>query len=45
MYINGIVNAIGSSIHLFADDTSLLGVVDNTLAAANCLNTDLSRLI
>ena len=44
VYINGIVKLIGSNIHLFADDTSLFVVVDNTLAAVNCLNADLSRL-
>ena len=42
LYINGIVNAIGSDICLFADETSLFIVVDNLLAAGNCLNTQLS---
>ena len=44
LYINDIVNAIGSDNCLFADDTSPFIVVDNPLAAAICLNTDLSRL-
>ena len=34
LYINDIVNAIGSHICLFADDTSLFIAVDNPLAAA-----------
>ena len=44
LYINDIVNAIGSIIRIFADDTSLFIGVDNPLAAAICLNTQLFRL-
>lgn len=44
LYINDIVNDIGANIRLFADDTSLFIVVDNPIAAAACLNTDLGRI-
>ena len=44
LYINDIVNDIGSNIRLFADDTSLYIVVDDPITAANCLNTDLEKI-
>ena len=44
LYVNDIVNAIGSNVRLFADATGLFIVVDNPLVATICLNTDLSRL-
>ena len=42
--INDIVHAIGSNNCLFADDISPFIVVDNPLASAICLNTDLCML-
>ena len=44
VYINDIVVDIGSSIRLFADDTSLYIIVDDPVTAASCLNTDLQRI-
>ena len=44
MYINDIVNDIDSYIRLFADDTSLYIIVEDPLAAAGSLNTDLDRI-
>ena len=44
LYINDIVNDIGSNIRLFADDTSLFIIVDNPVTAAECLNSDLNKL-
>ena len=44
IYINDIVEDIGSIIRLFADDTSLYLVVDNPLDAANVLNSDLNKI-
>ena len=44
VYINDIVNDIGSNIRLFADDTSLYIVVDNPLVAAETLNADLEKI-
>ncbi|MES9994334.1 MAG: reverse transcriptase family protein [Candidatus Thiodiazotropha sp.] len=44
LYINDIVNDIGSNIRLFADDTSLFIIVDDPLTAAGSLNTDLNRI-
>ena len=43
LYINDIVNDIGSNITLFVDDTSLYIIVENP-AAAGCLNTDLGKI-
>ena len=45
LYINDIVEDIGSSIRLFADDTSLYIIVDNPLQAAEQLNSDLQKSI
>ena len=42
LHINDIVNAVGSNIRRFADDTSIFNVDDNPITAAICLNTDLS---
>ena len=36
LYINDIINDIGSDIRLFADDTSLFIIVDNPVTAADC---------
>ena len=44
LYINDIVNDIGSNIRLFADDTSLFLVVDNPDTAAQTLNSDLEKI-
>ena len=44
IYINDIVTNIGSTIKLFADDTSLYIVVDTPDSAATCLNADLNLL-
>ena len=42
LYINDIVNDIGTNIRLFADDTSLFIVVDNPMTVAVYPNSDLS---
>ena len=44
LYINDIVEDIGSNIRLFADDTSLYIIVKNPATAALCLNTDLGKI-
>ena len=44
LYINDIVNDIGSHIRLFADDTSLYIVVENPDEAAELLNADLDKI-
>ncbi|MES9993744.1 MAG: reverse transcriptase domain-containing protein, partial [Candidatus Thiodiazotropha sp.] len=44
MFINDIVNDIGSNIRLFADDTSLFIIVDDPMTAAGCINTDLGKI-
>ncbi|MEW8186271.1 MAG: reverse transcriptase family protein, partial [Candidatus Thiodiazotropha endolucinida] len=44
IYINDIVKDIGSSIRLFADDTSLYIVVDSPQTAASLLNNDLTTI-
>ena len=44
VYINDIVVDIGSSIRLFADNTSLYIIVDDPVTAAGSLNTDLQRI-
>ena len=41
LYINDIVNEIGSNIRLFANDTSLFIIVKNPNQAAEILNSDL----
>ena len=41
IFINDIVTEIGSSIRPFANDTSLLIIVDNPDSAAQILNADL----
>ena len=43
LYLNDIVTDIGSNIRLFADDTSLYIIVENPVAAAECLNIDLNK--
>ena len=44
LYINDIVLNIGSNIRLFADDTSFFIIVDDPVADAACINTDLGRM-
>ena len=44
VFINDITNNIESDIHLFADDTSLLDIIDNHLTSYAKLNRDLNRL-
>ena len=44
IYINDIVTDIGSSIRLFADDTSLYIVVDSPQTAAGLLTNDLTTI-
>ena len=44
IYINDIVNDIASQIRLFADDTSLYIVVDNPVASAAAINSDLQLI-
>ena len=44
IFINDIVNDIGSNIRLFADDTSLYIIVDNPQTSAETLNADLEKV-
>ena len=44
IFINDIVTEIGSSIRLFADDTSPFIIVDNPDVAAEILNADLEKI-
>ena len=44
VYINDIVSDIGSSIRLFADDTTLYVIVDDPQNAAARLNSDLQKI-
>ena len=44
VYINDIVEEIGSHIRLFADDTSHFIIVDDPATSAACLNTDLEKI-
>ena len=44
VYINDIVNDIGSSIKLFADDTSLYVIVEDAIMAANLMDSDLDKM-
>ena len=44
IYINDILRNINSSIHLFADDTSLYIIVENPIQAVTILNSDLSQI-
>ena len=43
-FLNDIVTEIGSSIRLFADDTSFFIIVDNPDVAAEILNADLEKI-
>ena len=45
LYINDIVNEIGSNIRLFADDTSLFVIVENPDTAARLINDDMNKII
>ena len=45
VFINDIVNEIGSCIRLFADDTSLFIIVDDPVASAERLNADLVKIL
>ena len=44
IYINDIVNNTGSSICLFADDTSIYIIIDDPQTAAFILNSDLDTI-
>ena len=44
VYINDITDNIQTDINLFADDTSLLEIVNDPVSSAQRLNDDLSRL-
>ena len=44
VFINDIVNDIGSSVKLFADDTSLYLIVDDPVMAANLMDIDLDKI-
>ena len=44
IYINDIVEEIGSCIRLFADDTSLYMIVEDPNSAADLMNNDLSKI-
>jgi hypothetical protein len=44
IFINDITLNIESDIHLFADDTSLMDIIDNHLLSYSKLNRDLARL-
>jgi hypothetical protein len=44
IFINDITADIESDIHLFADDTSLMDIIDNHLLSYSKLNRDLKRL-
>ena len=44
LYINDIVNDIGSNIRLYADDTNRFIIVENPVSAAASLNTDLDKI-
>ena len=44
VYVNDITDSIKSDINLFADDTSLLEIVDDPITSANTLNSDLKQL-
>ena len=44
LFINDIVNDIGSSIRLFADDTSLYIIVEDPNVAAELINADLEKI-
>ena len=45
IFINDIVNEIGSCIRLFADHTSLFIIVDDPVASAERLNADLIKIL
>ena len=45
VFINDIVNEIGSCIRLFADATSLFIIVDDPVASAEQLNADLIKIL
>ena len=44
VYINDIVDEIGTNIRLFADDTSLYMIVEDPNSAADLMNVDLSKI-
>jgi hypothetical protein len=44
IFINDITSNIESDIHLFADDTSLMDIIDNHIMSYSKLNRDLKRL-
>jgi hypothetical protein len=44
IFVNDITDSIESDIHLFADDTSLMDIMENYLQSYDKLNRDLDRL-
>ena len=44
IYINDIVTNIKSTVRLFADDTSLYLIVNQSVEGARCLNSDLELI-
>ena len=45
IYTNDIVNEIGSNIRLFADDTSLFMIVENSIISAEQFNAGLVKIL
>ena len=44
LFINDIINDKGSSVKLFADDTSLYLIVEDPVMAANLMDIDLDKI-
>ena len=44
VFINDVVDGIDSNINLFADDTSLLNIIDQLISAYETVNDDLTKL-
>ena len=44
IYINDIVNDIESNINLFADDTSLIKIVENPIVTSESLQSDIDKI-
>ena len=45
IFLNDIVTEIGSSIRIFADNTSVFIIVDNSDVAAEILNADFDKIV
>ena len=45
LFINSIINELGSKIRLFADHTSLYEIDENALVAAEILSVDLEQIV